>query len=79
MVIAPARTGSAKRRRNVVISTLQANNGTCSNQRVLGRIFRIVIIKFNELMIEEAPARCSDRIARSTDAPEWEIWLESGG
>jgi len=79
IVIAPANTGKANSNKNVVISTLHANKGTCSNHIVLGRIFRIVIIKFNELMIEDAPARCKDKIAKSTDAPEWEIWFDRGG
>ncbi|MBO1764393.1 hypothetical protein JQN64_24445, partial [Escherichia coli] len=60
--MAPANTGRANNKSKVVIRTLQANNGTCSNHIVLGRIFKMVIMKFSELIIEEAPAKCRDRI-----------------
>jgi len=70
MVIAPAKTGNASNSRSVVIKTLHANRGTCSSHIVFGRMLRIVMIKLSELMIEEAPAKCNDRMAKSTDAPE---------
>jgi hypothetical protein len=57
MVIAPAKTGSANSRRTVVIKTLQANKGTCSNHMVFGFIFTMVIIKFKDLIMEDAPAK----------------------
>jgi len=39
----------------------------------------MVVIKFIEASMEEAPARCSEKIARSTLPPAWAIFLESGG
>lgn len=39
----------------------------------------MVIIKFKDLRIDEIPARCRDRIARSTEAPEWNSLEERGG
>jgi hypothetical protein len=30
-------------------------------------------------IIEEAPAKCNEKIARSTELPEWKIEFESGG
>lgn len=43
------------------------------------RIFIIVVINFIEAKIDEAPARCRENIAKSTDPPAWAILLESGG
>ena len=45
----------------------------------LGFIFRIVIIKFRELIIEEAPAKWREKIVKSTEFPEWKITLDNGG
>jgi hypothetical protein len=70
IVIAPAKTGNANNKRIVVKSTLHANNGMCSKNIVFGFIFKIVIIKFSELIIDEAPARCKDKIVKSTEIPE---------
>jgi len=38
-----------------------------------------VEIKFTAPKIEEAPARCREKIARSTDGPAWAILLARGG
>lgn len=56
-MIAPARTGRASSSRKVVIRILQANKGMCSGEIVLGRIFKIVMIKLSELRIDEIPAK----------------------
>jgi hypothetical protein len=42
-------------------------------------IFKIVHIKLIAPKIEAAPDRCKLKIARSTEAPEWEFPLERGG
>jgi len=39
----------------------------------------IVVIKLIEPRIEEVPARCKEKIARSTDGPAWAIFLANGG
>jgi len=39
----------------------------------------MVVIKFIEARIEEAPAKCKEKIARSTDPPAWAIFLDRGG
>jgi hypothetical protein len=36
-------------------------------------------MKFTAPRIDEAPARCSEKIARSTDGPAWARFLASGG
>ena len=35
------------------------------------RMLKIVVMKLIELMIDEAPARCSAKIAMSIDGPGW--------
>jgi len=69
IVIAPARTGKDNTNKKVVIATLQTNNDSRSIVIPLERIFKIVLIKLIEPIIEEAPARCKLKIAKSTDLP----------
>jgi hypothetical protein len=38
-----------------------------------------VVMKFTAPRIDDAPARCSEKIAKSTDGPAWARFLESGG
>jgi len=79
IVIAPAKTGRDKRRRNVVTKTDQTKRGRRSKEIPGARIFIIVVIKLMEAKIEEAPARWREKIARSTDPPACAILLDSGG
>lgn len=69
IVIAPARTGSDRRRRTTVISTAHTNRGTRSNRRPLHRMLITVVIKLIAPKIEDAPAKWREKIARSTDGP----------
>jgi len=69
IVIAPAKTGRDKISNKVVTPTLQTNNGSRSIVIPLERIFKIVLIKLIDPIIEEAPAKCKLKIARSTDLP----------
>jgi hypothetical protein len=57
IVIAPARTGSDKRRRTAVIPTAQTKRGIRSIDIDWGRILMIVVIKFTAPKIEETPAK----------------------
>lgn len=68
-MIAPARTGKERRRRKAVIKTDQTNRGSRSKVIPGVRIFIMVVIKFIEARIEEAPAKCKEKIAKSTDPP----------
>jgi hypothetical protein len=43
------------------------------------RMLKIVVMKFAAPRIDEAPARWSEKIARSTAGPGWPIFDESGG
>jgi hypothetical protein len=79
MVIAPARTGSDSRSRITVRNTAHVNSGIRSNLSPFVRIFRTVEIKFTAPRIDDAPARCREKIAMSTDGPACAILLASGG
>jgi hypothetical protein len=67
IVIADAKTGKDKINKNTVINTLHTNNAIFSNLIPKVRIFKIVTKKFIELKIEEIPAICKEKIAKSTD------------
>jgi hypothetical protein len=38
-----------------------------------------VVMKFTAPRIDEAPARCSEKIAKSTEGPAWAMLLARGG
>jgi len=79
MVIAPARTGRDRRRRTTVITTAHTNRGIRSSRKPLQRILITVVIKLMAPRIEEAPAKCSEKIARSTEGPACARFLARGG
>jgi hypothetical protein len=78
IVIAPARTGRESRRSKAVIATAHTNRGIRSGFIFMGFML-IVEIKFTAPRIDETPARCREKIARSTDAPAWARPLARGG
>jgi hypothetical protein len=69
MVIAPARTGRDKRSKKAVINTDQTNKGVRCMYIPGALILIIVVIKFTAPAIEDAPAICKLKIAKSTLAP----------
>lgn len=69
IVMAPAKTGSERRSRMVVIKTAHTNRGIRSRRMPLIRQLNTVEIKFTDAIIDEAPARCKEKIAKSTDGP----------
>lgn len=69
IVIAPANTGRDKRRRIAVKSTDQTNRGICSIFILGLRMLKIVEIKLIAPKIDEAPARCREKMAKSTAGP----------
>lgn len=79
IVIAPAKTGRERRRRMVVNSMDQTNRGVRSIVIPGARIFIIVVIKLIDAIIEEAPAKCKEKIARSTHPPPCATGPERGG
>lgn len=78
-MIAPANTGNDNRSRIAVITTDQTNKGIRSIDMPLARILIVVVMKFTAPKIEEIPARCKEKMARSTEAPEWAMPLAKGG
>lgn len=78
-MIAPANTGNERRRRSAVIATAQTNNGIRSKVIPVDRILITVEIKFTAPRIDEIPAKCKLKIAKSTDEPLWAILAERGG
>jgi len=79
MVIAPAKTGNDSNSRIVVINTDHTNKGIFSIVIFFWRIFIIVEIKLIDPRIDETPAKCREKIVRSTEAPLWDKFLERGG
>lgn len=77
--MAPASTGSDRRSKTTVIVTAHTNSGIRSNRSPCHRMFTTVVIKFKAPKMDDAPARCSEKIARSTDGPAWAMFLASGG
>jgi hypothetical protein len=57
MVIAPARTGSVRRRRTTVIITDHTNKGIRSSRMPFHRILIIVVIKLIAPRIDATPAK----------------------
>jgi hypothetical protein len=70
MVIAPAKTGNDNSNKNAVIKTDQTNSGILCIFIPGLRMLKIVVIKLIAPKIEEAPAKCKLKIAKSTDGPE---------
>lgn len=79
IVIAPARTGSDNKRRIVVKNTDQTNKFNRSQVIPGARILITVVIKLIAPRIEETPATCKEKIAKSTPAPAWAIGPLKGG
>ena len=79
IVIAPAKTGKDKSSRMAVINTDQTNNGIWSIFIVPVRIFNTVEMKLMAPRIDEAPARCNEKMAESTAPPAWEMFADKGG
>jgi hypothetical protein len=79
IVIPPAKTGKDNNKRITVINIDQTNKGIRLNVIPAARILITVVIKFIDPKIEEIPAKCKEKIAKSTDPPEWAIFPERGG
>lgn len=62
-----------------VINTAQTNKGIRSIRNPSIRILITVVIKFSAPRIEDTPAKCREKIARSTEGPAWARLPESGG
>lgn len=78
MVIPPASTGRESSNNTAVTNMAQPNKGTLWSTCPGIRIFIIVEIKFIAPNIEEIPAKCNEKMARSTDPPLW-AWTPAKG
>lgn len=78
-MIAPARTGRDSSSSTTVITTAHTNSGIRSRRSPDHRILITVVIKLMAPRIDDAPAKCREKIARSTDGPACAMFLASGG
>lgn len=62
-----------------MITTAHTNRGIRSSRSPLHRMLITVVIKLIAPRIEDAPARCREKMARSTEGPAWARFLASGG
>lgn len=74
-----ARTGRDSSNRTAVIKTDHTNRGVWYCDRAGGFMLIAVVIKLIAPRIEEIPARCREKIARSTEAPACARLPASGG
>lgn len=77
--MAPASTGSDSSNKSAVINTAHTNSGIRAKDIEALRIFITVVMKLMAPRIEDTPARCSEKIAISTEDPLWAILEERGG
>lgn len=74
-----ARTGRERRRRTAVIRTAHTKRGVWYWVIAGGFMLIIVVIKLIAPRIEEIPARCKEKIVKSTEAPAWAKFPDKGG
>lgn len=79
IVIAPAKTGKDNNNKTAVILTAQQNNGNRCIVIPGDRMFMIVVIKLIAPKIDEAPAKCKEKMAKSTEGPLWASTDDNGG
>ena len=79
IVIAPAKTGNESNSKNAVINTDHTNKGRVCIFIPGLLILKIVVIKLIAPKIEEAPAKCKLKIAKSTAGPECDPWFPDKG
>lgn len=69
IVIPAAKTGRDSRSSTAVINTDHTNRGVWYCERAGGFILMIVVIKLIAPRMDETPARCREKIVKSTEAP----------
>jgi hypothetical protein len=69
IVIAPARTGRDRSSNRAVMAIDHTNRGIRSGFILFGFMLIVVVIKFTAPRIDDTPAKCKEKMARSTDAP----------
>ena len=71
IVMPAANTGSERSSNTAVIITDHTNRGVWYCDIAGGFMLMIVVIKLMAPKIEETPAKCKEKMVRSTEAPEW--------
>ena len=79
MVMPAARTGSESSSRTAVMRTDHTNRGVWYWERAGGFMLIAVVIKLIAPRMDEIPARCREKMARSTEAPAWAMLPANGG
>lgn len=79
IVMPAARTGRESRSKIAVMRTDQTNRGVWYCDSAGGFILIIVVIKLIAPRIDDTPAKCREKMARSTDAPAWARLPARGG
>ena len=79
IVIAPAKTGRDNNNNTAVIPTDQTKRGISFSPIPSERILIIVVIKLIAPKIEEIPAKCNEKMAKSTEALAWARFPARGG
>jgi len=79
IVIPPASTGRESNNNTAVTKTAQPNKGTLCNTCPGIRIFIIVVMKFIAPNNEDIPAKCNEKMAKSTEPPLWACAPAKGG
>ena len=75
----PAKTGKDNNNKIAVTKIAQANKGNLCKDIPGALIFKTVAIKLIAPNREEIPAKCKEKIAKSTEAPECDCILAKGG
>jgi len=78
-VIAPARTGRDRRRSTAVTNTDQLNSGIRSNSIPRARRLATVLMKLIAPNKELTPAKCREKMAKSTAQPACPEFALRGG
>jgi hypothetical protein len=68
-----------KTNKNAVNKTAQINKGILYRVKPLTLILKIVVMKLIEPAIDEAPAKCKLKIAKSTEPPGCATIPDNGG
>lgn len=79
IVIPAARTGKDRSSNTAVTKTDHTNKGVWYCDIAGGFMLIIVVIKLIDPRIDEIPAKCREKIARSTDAPACARFPAKGG
>lgn len=68
--MAPAKTGNVSKSKITVRITAHTNRGIRSRRIPFHRMLIIVVIKLIAPRIDATPAKCREKIAKSTEGPE---------